>query len=251
MTEQTPELLEAAAENDVQSQDGAEQPKYMRTVRSFVLRTGRMTEGQQNAMAALWPKMGLSVENGLLDLTETFGREAPVVLEIGFGMGDSLIEMAKDQPEKNYIGIEVHTPGVGRLLSNADAADLSNIRVFEHDAVEVLDQCIPDGSLDTLQLFFPDPWHKKKHHKRRIVQPAFAQALRKKLKIGGVFHMATDWENYAEHMMEVMSAAEGYANKAGDGQYSPQPEWRPVTKFQKRGERLGHGVWDLMFERTE
>ncbi|MCV6589191.1 MAG: tRNA (guanosine(46)-N7)-methyltransferase TrmB [Marinobacterium sp.] len=210
-----------------------------------------MTEGQQNAMAAVWPRMGLNVADGALDMTQTFGREAPVVLEIGFGMGDSLVEMAKAQPEKNYIGIEVHTPGVGRLLSNADAAGLTNIRVFEHDAVEVLEQCIPDGSLDTLQLFFPDPWHKKKHHKRRIVQSAFAQAIRKKLKVGGVFHMATDWENYAEHMMEVMSAAEGYTNAAGEGLYSPQPQWRPVTKFQKRGERLGHGVWDLMFERTE
>lgn len=251
MSEQIPEQPQAAIDN---GQDGAEtgtdKPKHMRTVRSFVLRTGRMTEGQQNAMAAVWPRMGLNVADGKLDLAQTFGREAPVVLEIGFGMGDSLVEMAKAQPEKNYIGIEVHTPGVGRLLSNADEAGLTNIRVFEHDAVEVLDQCIPDGSLDTLQLFFPDPWHKKKHHKRRIVQPAFAQAIRKKLKVGGVFHMATDWENYAEHMMEVMSAAEGYNNVAGDGQYSPQPEWRPVTKFQKRGERLGHGVWDLMFART-
>lgn len=252
MSEQTPEQPQAEIE---QTQDGAangaEKPVHMRTVRSFVLRTGRMTEGQQKAMAEQWPRMGLNVENGMLDLAETFGREAPVVLEIGFGMGDSLVEMAKAQPEKNYIGIEVHTPGVGRLLANADAAGLTNIRVFEHDAIEVLAQCIPDGSLDTLQLFFPDPWHKKKHHKRRIVQPAFAQTLRKKLKMGGVFHMATDWENYAEHMMEVMSGAEGYRNAAGERQYSPQPEWRPVTKFQKRGERLGHGVWDLMFERTE
>ncbi|WP_255611904.1 tRNA (guanosine(46)-N7)-methyltransferase TrmB [Marinobacterium arenosum] len=223
----------------------------MRRVRSFVLRTGRMTEGQQRAMDQNWPLMGLELANGMIDPADVFGREAPLVLEIGFGMGDSLVEMAKDQPEKNYIGIEVHTPGVGRLLSNAAEQGLSNIRVYSEDAIEVLDQCIPDGSLDTLQLFFPDPWHKKRHHKRRIVQPAFAQAIRKKLKIGGVFHMATDWENYAEHMMEVMSAAEGYRNQMGDGQYAPQPEWRPVTKFQKRGERLGHGVWDLMFERTE
>ncbi len=228
-----------------------DEQKYMRKVRSFVLRAGRMTEGQQRALDEAWPQYGLALDAGAIDPAAVFGRAAPLVLEIGFGMGDSMIEMAKDQPEKNYIGIEVHRPGVGRLLNNAQLLGLENIRVYCDDAVEVLANCIPDGSLDTLQLFFPDPWHKKKHHKRRIVQPAFAQAIRKKLKLGGVFHMATDWENYAEHMMEVMSAAEGYKNVAGEGQYSPQPEWRPVTKFQKRGERLGHGVWDLMFARTE
>lgn len=240
---------ENSIEQQSPEQDG--EAKHMRTVKSFVLRAGRMTEGQQKAMESVWPDMGLELQQGLLDLNEVFGREAPVVLEIGFGMGDSLVEMAKDQPEKNYIGIEVHRPGVGRLLSNAEKAQLTNIRVFCEDAIEVLAQCIPDGSLSCIQLFFPDPWHKKRHHKRRIVQPEFAQTLRKKLKVGGVFHMATDWENYAEHMMEVMSAAEGYQNVAGEGEYSPQPEWRPVTKFQKRGERLGHGVWDLMFEKTE
>ncbi|MDO6594316.1 tRNA (guanosine(46)-N7)-methyltransferase TrmB [Neptuniibacter sp. 1_MG-2023] len=239
-------------ENKVeQQQDGnPAEEKHMRTVKSFVLRAGRMTEGQQKAMDDVWPIMGLELKNGLLDFNQVFGREAPVVLEIGFGMGDSLVEMAKDQPEKNYIGVEVHRPGVGRLLSNAEKEGLTNIRVFCEDAIEVLAQCIPNNSLDCIQLFFADPWHKKRHHKRRIVQPEFAQTLRQKLKVGGVFHMATDWENYAEHMMDVMSAAEGYVNFAGEGQYSPQPEWRPVTKFQKRGERLGHGVWDLMFEKT-
>lgn len=227
-----------------------EEKKYMRTIRSFVMRAGRTTEGQQKALDDVWPIMGLEVKDGPVVFSELFGRDAPVVLEIGFGMGDSLIEMASQQPEKNYIGIEVHRPGVGRLLSRAQEAGLSNIRVYAEDAIEVLAQCIPDNSLDVLQLFFPDPWHKKKHHKRRIVQPEFAQTVRKKLKIGGHFHMATDWENYAEHMMEVMTSAEGYQNKAGEGVFSPQPDWRPVTKFQKRGERLGHGVWDLMFERT-
>lgn len=233
------------------TEENTEDQKYMRKVRSFVLRAGRMTEGQQKAMDEVWPRMGLTLEHGLLDLNNVFGREAPVVLEIGFGMGDSLIEMAKNQPEKNYIGIEVHRPGVGRLLSNADKEGLDNIRVFCEDAIEVLAQSIPDGSLDCIQLFFPDPWHKKRHHKRRIVQPELAESLRKKLKVGGVFHMATDWENYAEHMMEVMSAAPGYKNVAGEGSFSPQPQWRPVTKFQRRGEKLGHGVWDLMFERTQ
>lgn len=225
--------------------------KHMRTIRSFVLRAGRMTEGQQRAMDEIWPKIGLELSGGMLNLAEVFGREAPVVLEIGFGMGDSLVEMAKDQPEKNYIGIEVHRPGVGRLLKNASDQGLGNIRVFCDDAIEVLAQCIPDGSLDCIQLFFPDPWHKKKHHKRRIVQLSLAETLRHKLKVGGVFHMATDWENYAEHMMDVMSAAPGYRNLAGEGQYSPQPHWRPVTKFQRRGEKLGHGVWDLMFEKVD
>jgi tRNA (guanine-N7-)-methyltransferase len=228
-----------------------EEQKHMRTVRSFVMRAGRTTEGQQKALDEVWPEFGLEIQQGPINLAEVFGRSAPVVLEIGFGMGDSLIEMAKNEPEKNYIGIEVHRPGVGRLLSRVQEAGLTNIRVYQEDAVEVLAKCIPDGSLHALQLFFPDPWHKKRHHKRRIVQPEFAQAIRQKLEVGGYFHMATDWENYAEHMMEVMSAAEGFSNKAGESQYSPQPEWRPVTKFQKRGERLGHGVWDLMFERVQ
>ncbi|MFC6670422.1 tRNA (guanosine(46)-N7)-methyltransferase TrmB [Marinobacterium aestuariivivens] len=228
-----------------------EEQKPMRQVRSFVLRAGRMTEGQQRALEEAWPQMGLEKADGMIDPAAVFGREAPLVLEIGFGMGDSLIQMARQMPEKNYIGIEVHKPGVGRLLNNARNEGLGNIRVYCDDAVEVLAQCIPDGSLDCLQLFFPDPWHKKRHHKRRIVQSAFVQAIRRKLKVGGQFHMATDWENYAEQMMEVMSAAEGFRNAAGPGAYSPQPDFRPVTKFQNRGERLGHGVWDLIFERTE
>jgi len=228
-----------------------EEQKPLRRVRSFVVRAGRMTEGQQRSLDQNWPRYGLELADGRLDYAEVFGHEAPVVLEIGFGMGDSLIEMARQAPEKDFIGIEVHPPGVGRLLARAAEEGLSNIRVYCDDAIEVLERCIPDASLDTLQLFFPDPWPKKRHHKRRIVQPEFAQKIRQKLTIGGCFHMATDWENYAEHMMEVMSAAEGYRNAAGAGHYSPQPEWRPVTKFQTRGERLGHGVWDLIFERVD
>ena len=221
-----------------------------RRIRSFVVRAGRMTEGQERGYRENWPDFGLELSDGLLDYAECFGREAAVVLEIGFGMGDSLIEMARQIPEKNFIGIEVHPPGVGRLLGRIKEEGLTNIRVYCDDAVEVLAQCIPDNSLDGLQLFFPDPWPKKRHHKRRIVQPEFAQSIRHKLKIGGQFHMATDWQPYAEHMMEVMSAAEGYANSIGEGLYADQPEWRPVTKFQKRGENLGHGVCDLMFDRV-
>ncbi|WP_242521686.1 tRNA (guanosine(46)-N7)-methyltransferase TrmB [Motiliproteus sp. SC1-56] len=224
--------------------------EHLRSVRTFVIRAGRMTPAQEKALEAQWPVMGLELADGELDFEQAFGRQAPVVLEIGFGMGDSLLAMAEANSDTNYLGIEVHTPGVGRLLNNATKAGLKNLRVYREDALEVLKHCIPDASLDGIQLFFPDPWPKKKHHKRRMVQPAIAQSFRQKLKIGGTFHMATDWEPYAEHMMEVMSAAEGYRNVAGEGAYSPQPEHRPDTKFQRRGEKLGHGVWDLVFERV-
>lgn len=223
--------------------------KYIRKVRSFVKREGRLTKGQAAALERTWPRMGLTYEQGLLDLEQVFGRQAPTVLEIGFGMGKSLVAMAKAAPEKNFIGIEVHRPGVGACLMDAEKAELTNLRVYEHDAVEVLRDCIADGSLATVQVFFPDPWHKKRHHKRRLIQSEFVEALRKKLAIGGVLHLATDWENYAEHMLEVMSAASQWRNLASDNAYIPRPEERPLTKFEQRGERLGHGVWDIKFER--
>jgi tRNA (guanine-N7-)-methyltransferase len=187
----------------------------------------------------------------LQDLDQVFGRSAPRTLEIGFGMGHSLLEMAQAAPEQDFIGVEVHRPGVGSLLNGVLNAGLENVRVFDCDAIEVLDRCIPDASLDRLLLFFPDPWHKKKHNKRRIVQLEFAERVRRKLKPGGVLHMATDWEPYAEHMLEIMSTAPGYRNQAADGTYVPRPEERPITKFERRGERLGHGVWDLKFERVD
>lgn len=223
--------------------------KYIRKVRSFVKREGRLTKGQAAALERSWPTMGLTHSQGLLNLTEVFGREAPTVLEIGFGMGRSLVAMAKAAPEKNFIGIEVHRPGVGACLLEAEEAEVSNLRVYEHDAVEVLADCVADGSLATVQVFFPDPWHKKRHHKRRLIQPEFVDLLRKKLAIGGVLHLATDWQNYAEHMLEVMQAAPKWRNLAADNTYVPRPEERPLTKFEQRGERLGHGVWDLKFER--
>lgn len=236
---------------DVTLTEFTDEGKMVRKIRSFVRREGRLTKGQEHAMEKNWPTMGIDFATEMLDWTQVFNREAPVVLEIGFGMGASLVEMAQAAPEKNYVGIEVHSPGVGHCLMGAEAANLTNLRVMCHDGVEVFEHMIPDGSLDMVQLFFPDPWHKARHHKRRIVQPEFAQMLRKKLKIGGIFHMATDWENYAEHMVEVMDAAPGYKNTATDGAYIARPEDRPLTKFEARGHRLGHGVWDMKYMRTE
>lgn len=222
-----------------------------RQIRSFVLRAGRMTDSQRRAYDAAWPKYGLSSSSGSLDFAEAFSREAETVLEIGFGMGDSLVTMAINNPQTNFIGIDVHTPGVGRLLNLAEEHQLDNLRAYAEDAVDVLEQCIADASLAKIQIFFPDPWHKKKHHKRRIVQAGFVEKMHRKLKPGGYLHLATDWENYAEHMMEVMTAAEGFSNTMGAGNFSPRPECRPETKFERRGQRLGHGVWDLLFCKGE
>ncbi len=221
----------------------------LRTVKSFVVRTGRMTEAQKAAMAAQWPRYGLEVAGGMIDAQAIFGRQAPLVFEIGFGMGGSLAEMAAQHPELDYIGVEVHTPGIGNLLKLAEAAALPNLRVYRADAKDVLQLCIPDASLACVQIFFPDPWHKKRHYKRRLIQPEFVQELRAKLAVGGVLHLATDWEPYAQQMMEVLSAAPGWRNRFGAGAWATEHD-RPTTKFEQRGERLGHGVWDLMFERT-
>ena len=221
-----------------------------RAIRSYVLRAGRMTPGQQRAYERGWRRWGLEFADGALDIESAFGRPGPVTLEIGFGMGQSLVTMAEAAPQTNFIGIEVHKPGVGRLLYGMEERGLSNIRIYCHDAVEVLRECIPDASLDTVQIFFPDPWHKKRHHKRRLIQPAFVSQLTTKLKPGGIVHLATDWENYAEQMMEVLSAADGLSNAVAPGEYAPRPDDRPLTKFERRGERLGHGVWDLLFSRT-
>ncbi|MDO3383199.1 tRNA (guanosine(46)-N7)-methyltransferase TrmB [Gilvimarinus algae] len=223
-------------------------PEYKKkSIRSFVIRAGRMTDGQKKAFERYWPVYGLSLFSGPIEPREAFGREAPLVLEIGFGMGDSLRTMAEQETDKDFIGIEVHPPGVGRLIHTAGEAGVTNLKVYMADATDVLSDCIADNSLTRLQIYFPDPWHKKKHNKRRIVQPEFVQHILRKLKPGGVLHLATDWENYAEHMKEVMDAAEGYSNTQADGGYSPRPDYRPITKFEKRGERLGHGVWDLVY----
>lgn len=226
-----------------------EQGKALRSIRSFVRRQGRLTKGQQTAMDNYWPQMGIEFADSFINFDELFGNASPVVLEIGFGMGASLVEMATHNPEMNYLGIEVHLPGVGACLADAHEANCHNLRLMCHDAIEVLNCMIPDESLERVQLFFPDPWQKARHHKRRIVQVPFAQLIQQKLKTGGVFHMATDWQNYAEHMLDVMQSVEGYRNLAKDNLYVERPDFRPLTKFEQRGHRLGHGVWDLMFEK--
>lgn len=221
-----------------------------REIKSYVMRAGRMTPGQERGLEQGLPRYGLRLEEGVLQPQKVFGRQAPLTLEIGFGMGQSLLQMAKEAPEQDFIGVEVHRPGVGALLSGMLTDAVDNVRIYSCDAIEVLNQCVADESLDRVLLFFPDPWHKSRHHKRRIVQPAFAALVHKKLKQGGVLHMATDWEPYAEHMLEIMNAAPGYKNQSADNTWVPRPAERPVTKFERRGERLGHGVWDLKFTKT-
>lgn len=235
---------------DQRDQSSAAPVATRRGIRSFVLRQGRMTAGQKKAYERSWPKYGLTREHGMIDPRQVFGREALLNLEIGFGMGQSLADMAEAAPEQDFIGVEVHQAGVGALLKEVEDRGLENVRVYAIDANDVIDLCLPDACLDRVLLFFPDPWHKKRHHKRRLVQPEFAQRIRHKLRVGGIFHLATDWENYAGHMMEVLSASEGFANAKDDGQFASRPDDRPMTKFEQRGERLGHGVWDLLFRRT-
>ncbi|MEJ2629905.1 MAG: tRNA (guanosine(46)-N7)-methyltransferase TrmB [Acidihalobacter sp.] len=222
-----------------------------RRIRSFVRREGRLTSGQERALVELGPRLLLDLQGGFLDLTDIFGRTAPVTLEIGFGNGESLATQAQTHPERDYIGIEVHRPGVGHLLQVAERLALTNLRAFNADAVEVLERCIADGSLAVIQIFFPDPWHKKRHHKRRLIQPEFVTLLVRKLAPGGRIHLATDWEDYAEHMREVMEAAPELTNLHGPGTFAPSPTDRPPTKFEQRGKRLGHGVWELIYRRVQ
>lgn len=221
-----------------------------RPIRSFVRREGRYTAAQRRAVEALLPRYGVPAGEGLLDLVQLFGRAAPLHLEIGFGNGDALAAMAAAHPESNYLGIEVHRPGVGTLLRRLEAEGLGNVRVAGTDAVQFIGERLPDASLDAVYLFFPDPWPKTRHHKRRIVQPAFVALLRRKLRRGGVFRLATDWGEYAQWMLSVLSAADGFENLAGPGQFAPRPEARPLTRFERRGRRLGHEVWDLVFRRV-
>ena len=220
----------------------------MRPVRSFVLRQGRLTKGQEDALERLWPQFGVERGASLLDIDALFTKKKPVTLEIGFGDGVSLATMAANAPEQNFIGIEVHRPGVGRLLHLIEDNNLNNLRVMDDDAVEIIKNRIPDGSLDRVQLFFPDPWHKKRHNKRRIVQDDFVKLISSKLSANGIFHLATDWEEYAEHMADVMEASKDFKSQANQP-YSTKPESRPTTKFETRGLKLGHGVWDLLYQK--
>lgn len=215
-------------------------------IKSFIRRIGRMTTAQRLALDTLWEKYCLNHQQGS-DFDTIFGRSAPVVLEIGFGNGESLAKTAEENPDRDYIGIEVHKPGVGNLLAQLERKGITNVRVYYHDAIEVLEQCIPDHSLSAIHLFFPDPWHKRKHHKRRIVRPSFILLMARKLVAGGYFHAATDWQHYAQHMLKVLTVATQFSNASAEQQYSPRPEYRPLTKFERRGLRLGHGVWDLIF----
>lgn len=219
-----------------------------RPIRSYVVRGGRLTPSQEQAINTLWPVYGLEKDQGLIKREDVFERSAELVFEIGFGMGDSLVAMAAEHPERDYIGIDVHPPGIGTILREIKIADLKNLRVMQGDAMEVLQTCFEDNELDRVQIFFPDPWHKKRHHKRRMIQPAFVSELAAKMRSGGILHLATDWENYAEQMMEVMSASEQFRNLAGEGNFAEDHE-RVETKFERRGRRLGHGVWDLLFEK--
>ena len=232
-------------------EDENQQRRQHRPIRSFVLREGRLTPGQERAFRDLWPAWGIDFnedKDTALDPRVLFSNDRPVWLEIGFGNGESLSAYARANPEVNYLGIEVHGPGVGHLLLRIDELGLTNLRLMKHDAVEVL-KSIPDASLEGVMLFFPDPWHKKKHHKRRILQAAFVEELARLIRPGGIFHAATDWEDYAEQMLEALGASDAFENTAGEGKYSPRPESRPLTKFEQRGQRLGHGVWDLIFRR--
>ena len=220
-----------------------------REIRSFVLRQGRFTDAQQRAFDALWPRYGLDYAGQPRDFDAAFGRKAPRVLEIGFGNGEALRFAAANDPDRDLVGIEVHAPGVGRLLNALGDDDAGNARLYHHDAVEVLENEVADGALDEIRIYFPDPWHKKRHHKRRLVNPAFAALLTRKLAPGGRLHLATDWQDYAEQMWDVLDATPGLRNCAGPRGHVPRPDWRPKTHFETRGQKLGHGVWDLLYEK--
>ncbi len=227
--------------------DPARPIDHPRSIRSFVVRAGRMGTGQMRALEQLGPRFVVPYSPAPLDAPALFGRTAPLVLEIGFGMGDATATIAQTLPDTDFLGVEVHTPGVGALLKHIDERQIGNIRIVQHDAVEVLEHMIPPDALAGVHIFFPDPWHKKKHNKRRLIQAPFVQKLVTRLAPGGYLHCATDWQPYAEQMLEVLTAEPGLANTA-EG-YAPKPPYRPLTKFENRGLKLGHGVWDLVFTR--
>jgi len=218
-------------------------------IRSFIRRQSRATAGQRLALEQHWDDYCLPF-NAEFDAVQIYGRVAPLVVEIGFGNGACLADMAAANPDINYLGIEVHRPGVGHLMMLLTQRGLSNVRIYHHDAIEVLEQKIPDHSVSGIHLFFPDPWQKRRHHKRRIVRPGFVELLLQKLQTGGYFHAATDWQHYAKEMLITLSAGSGLTNCSPDHNFCPRPSYRPLTKFENRGLNLGHGVWDLIFKKT-
>jgi len=233
----------------VQQHDHHSEKPTRREIKSFILRQGRRTKAQQHALDNYWLDYGIEFSKRLLNFKTLFNNENEVIVEIGFGNGDSLLQQAINQPEYNFIGIEVHSPGVGHLIHHAHAQKIKNLKVIRHDAIDVLNHQIADGSIRQVQLFFPDPWHKQRHQKRRIMNPAFIASIFQKLQADGFFHMATDWQHYAQQMLTQMDAADGFINTAGPGNYSPTYAARCETKFERRGLKLGHGVWDLIYQK--
>ncbi|MBS0379423.1 MAG: tRNA (guanosine(46)-N7)-methyltransferase TrmB [Proteobacteria bacterium] len=225
------------------------QPEHPRSIRSFVTRAGRITPAQERALEELWPRYGVEFTPAPLDLARLFGRAAPLTLEIGFGNGDHLLSLARAHPERDFLGVEVHRAGLGRLMLGLSESALSNVRLICHDAVEVLAAQLPPASLDEILILFPDPWPKKRHHKRRLIQGPFVTLAAQHLKPAGVLRLATDWEPYAQQMLETLSACPELANLSPGGGYAPRPGSRSPTRFERRGTRLGHGVWDLAFAR--
>jgi tRNA (guanine-N7-)-methyltransferase len=223
--------------------------KGRRKIRSYVLRQGRLTPAQKRALDELWPRYGIEPGPGPLDFADLFERQAPVIVEVGFGNGEALAEMAHQAPETDFLGIEVHQPGIGRLLRQLDREGIGNVRVAASDAVEFLRDRVADATLAGVRIWFPDPWPKKRHHKRRLIQAPFVQLLARKMAPGAILHLATDWVPYAEHMLEVLGAAPAFENLSPTGDYCDRPSWRPLTRFEKRGERLGHETRDLLFRR--
>jgi tRNA (guanine-N7-)-methyltransferase len=223
----------------------------MRRIKSYVMRSGRVTEGQRRAFQTLGPQFLLPYTGQPLSWSEIFGRDGhPKILEIGFGMGETTAHIAQARPTDDFLAIEVHEPGVGALLKRIGEQGITNLRLMRHDAVEVIDHMIPDGYLDGVHIYFPDPWHKKRHHKRRLIQPPFVKKISAKIKSGGYIHLATDWQEYAEQMMAVLCEEASLQNTGSlEGGYAPRPDYRPITKFENRGLRLGHGVWDLIFKK--